>query len=923
MIMVTLLDAISIFQTQRTTLDSLNTSLDAHKRARLVGAIEKAASHIDRIALQFPELIRTRLFNVNQDLKDFIFAFSQPEHLPSVMICKNVFRRVFEGLHSELERLSDSSIGGRESDSKDSRDQKEYIAQEVSVMTSEVAVAADPISTPSPKIVADRTEATASEPEATPIFEQWKTMMMATQKFLKENPYLNRHVENKLVFYANRYLSLTSNISITDAELHKKDANPLQINDFTSYHREYRLHNRPIQKLENLVRDLIHNSGKAFSSTFQLLLLNSKKFKDSLDLFFYYQEWDRLNAAKIIYKIKECYKKSRNHHFISINIPSGIISCEIALFFQSESKKIRDFINRVIKQDEALNDLTIYIGAFVQTHSQSALLLEGSSDKNKIIKDYIIHGGFTPTLQKTFEQITYLSQRSFEREKHSFDLIGLRDKLFYSVSTIHALINHPLFVKHKKIFSEKRSLHFLMSTLCSLIEGFRLLDIEKKFDQKKIRLTLQLSLNRVMKFMKQAQDLYEINKADLDIDKIFDLIFEEILFWLWIAKPYQSKAVERRISAEVSAKSKIIPQMVSLSHSGMKAAMEVMSTVIHQVTGCGKPIHVIVSEDSYYETIKLLQIKGATIDALPFSKEALECLFPITIEDLIQKHRSNKTLVDLLIMDPHQSFQPEINRYVRVDLLGTIEKMLLSGIAQRPLNVIVDTTIGCRMQSDEMDELLVYFKHYIDSGALNVITIASQKFEMFGTDLLSGGYFCVYSNHPESLEHFTKIATQKNNPEERISSFNYQFFAHAYTHTLEALGRYKELIIENTNLLYRLVHPIFKRLTSGELERAMQVSLKAKIDDRQHCICFDLNSNGKIFSDLLEKKGIIYRPGFGFRKMTHIDFNRTMRLSLGIEEPEVIEDFAAWMNKQLTELNRSEFTEEELEIQRKKSLIWE
>lgn len=761
------------------------------------------------------------------------------------------------------------------------------------------------------------------------LFDQWNRMRNYWEEYFKKHPDIDFETQEALAFHGLRYSSAMAHLRGSSAEMQRRDTNPLQDSDKPDYHREYEEDNPILLELERSIKSEINYREEG---TF--LLINSRRFKQELK-----QSYDYYNLVLGLDDDTEMARKTIQEALKNLqleNLEDLIIDFEKRIFFRMDIpktdsnaeigpifKRQRNLIQGVIKEEiqkfcdqkgwgdplyrNLLSD-KISMGSFINIKGQEVFMSKCSkkSDEENVRK-LIKNAGFTPTLQQSLRMLS-----KFHSEDIEGIFPGIRgaklEPALTSVRTLSQLIDHPSYQAFKRTFSGRSSFSFLANSLCLLIEGCSHYRLEENFAKRRIHDALYDSFGRIIQFMEKALSLYGKGlKVSTERDNLFELAFEEILLWLSIAQPYSNGSFERRIAEAASSHSHIPPQHVRFTHSGTRTISEIFSVVSKMSHAAHQSNRTLLFNDCYWEIFESMQ-------EMKSSKKRNQTIVVNTqgddFREKIRGLQEKKEKIDLFFIDFHSSFSEKNLTYKKNDVKAAIKELLDSGVAERPLTVAIDTTIGCFIQSDEVDDLLIAYKEQIDSGELNIITYKShQKFDSFGTDKVGGGSYCVYSGNPNYIKEFRKLDKAKRGKEsDQPDLLNYQALAHIYHSTLPALEEYKRRIFANADYVYQRINPAFKCDPRVGFDKL--ISLATKPDDHMHCLSIYIpNTEYSLFMGNLKRRfvdaelPISFRSSYGYRTATWTDVEPCIRFSIGIEDRENLDKMVKILNEEIGRIN--------------------
>jgi len=262
---------------------------------------------------------------------------------------------------------------------------------------------------------------------------------------------------------------------------------------------------------------------------------------------------------------------------------------------------------------------------------------------------------------------------------------------------------------------------------------------------------------------------------------------------------------------------------------------------------------------------------------------------------------------DLVLIDihPNDAARSEMHKN---DVLHLMAALFPEGQNNR-CTVMVDVTLNY-LSEPEVEEIRSKNAEHITSGRLNLVFVQSlTKFAQFGTDKVSGGLI-VHYNNPEVWKKFND-SMKKSQQEDVVDSSIERYFQALLKHTKDEQITYLKKIRSNTTLLYQGLRQELARLDISE--HAISVAINddpgscyvalhyeefaAKLfgvditDSKVESLNHDVLHEG--IYKLIEKLNLplSMRQSFGFPISNLGDTGKTLRLTLGIETKELLDQY--------------------------------
>ncbi len=466
-----------------------------------------------------------------------------------------------------------------------------------------------------------------------------------------------------------------------------------------------------------------------------------------------------------------------------------------------------------------------------QVRGQKVASLPRGRDKKGLL-DAIIRGGYTPSLQDT---AAMAASFNLFKENPEFKF-PLQKK---GCRSIRELLAHP-------IMSRFREQNGSSAIVFALLEGFSTLSIDPFFSKKKCSLLLHDSYGRVLHSIEESMKI-PINSyfALAKFENYMDLIYEEMIFWLLFAEPYASGDLEKHIQTLI----KPAPFFRSLQ-TGMSAFSEIIQVLLK------KRAVILAFDDCYYESLQLL--KEAHIVRGPDYKISLQ-------EQLKQLKK-----IDILLVDFHNNVLPGKMRTERHDVAAIFDQVL--PYASDSIALVIDNTIGY-LNSNEINDLLAAFPNHTI-----IVYWSHQKFDLFGTDKVSGGSYAVYSKDEELLSQFREVQGGE------IDSVSRQVLTHFFRFGARLLEERKERVFANGWYANQKIDPRIQGVVKKGDSLCFSVDIHLdRAGEREGEILRHFHERGVPLASRLSF-------GFNISSQTIVK-ERVMRFSLGAEDQEYIDQW--------------------------------
>ncbi|MBS0625667.1 MAG: hypothetical protein JSS32_06420 [Verrucomicrobia bacterium] len=464
---------------------------------------------------------------------------------------------------------------------------------------------------------------------------------------------------------------------------------------------------------------------------------------------------------------------------------------------------------------------------------QDLILLSDTGDR-AAIHEFIVERGLTPTLQQAAKMA---AQLRLCQPNPTYDFPP--QKSSYSGQLVR--------------FKEAGKKSFPIAALADLLEGFAHLGLDAWFKKNGLTKLLEDSRARVLYWIEEA-----LASSGSRQESYLDLLYEEMLLWLIVMEPYPESALEASIQKAISP-----PALLRVHSTGMAAFSEVLRCALD-------PDSTVLLFDGCYFENRAALLKSHPADSIYLVRSPD---YEVSFAENIKKMKK----VDFLFINFHENILKGRTFSKKNEIGAYLEK--LRDLASPTFTVVIDTTIGY-LDSEEVRDLLDRFN-------FNFILLWShQKFDLLGTDKLSGGTFSIYSRDQTFLSRF-------NHPGS-IDSASRQGLSHHFAFAAQKLEERREIIFSNAQYAN-------ERIEIGSAvkkEDPVNFSIDVQCDwDLELPIC-------KAFVE----KGIplMTRSGFGYN-LTTAAFTRfhMVRFSLGLESKPELDRFITAFNEIFPKLKNS------------------
>lgn len=354
-----------------------------------------------------------------------------------------------------------------------------------------------------------------------------------------------------------------------------------------------------------------------------------------------------------------------------------------------------------------------------------------------------------------------------------------------------------------------------------------------------------------------------------------------------------------------------------------------LQKALHATTPCPpyKKTHLCTSGMSgYFHVLKGLKSfygkrpKGAFLNTTyyeivhkPLFGEALNLLcspeIDLTIDDFLDPSQT----WDLLCMDLYPNFvslDP-----VEIPPLKTIVQTHLKN-RKTPLTLLLDIT-GTTIHDEKLPFLVTTFEKEIEEGTFHLIFVSSlAKFYTGGMDKYGGGFVQIYSK---------SFTLEIDDP---LSEEGETFFSLIFHEEGTWLKEYFQTIQNNSDLMYSLLLPLQSKETLFSLcakdkgipfiglsfqTLASQLTKKPLTNHHLNCTAYFLQYY-LVAKALTQDLTLTVRDSFGFPTSNMRECGGALRLTVGIENPSLLEEMASWLIQEEKTLKEelSTLTEETL-----------
>jgi len=291
--------------------------------------------------------------------------------------------------------------------------------------------------------------------------------------------------------------------------------------------------------------------------------------------------------------------------------------------------------------------------------------------------------------------------------------------------------------------------------------------------------------------------------------------------------------------------------------------------------------------DSYFETLDIFQREFKCDTVRDQYLPDMNLIF-------LEPHPSNAALLSLHAHDP-------------VELIDHL-------FARRPelsRTVVMDVTLN-HLADEEISRILKAAKPHIESGRLNLVLLQSAtKFVQNGMDLISAGIAVVFNKS----ESWRSLRFEDNVPGGEIAGIDQGYIAHLLSDKNKEISMaYMDKIRENTAILRQYLEseipfghkcPNAFEVCINSDPKAASIAIKLTegylkdeygIDSARDVKSTRENANVQVyllgflpaFGDL----AAVDRPSFGFNITNFGECGETVRITPGIEEPELLREYA-------------------------------
>ena len=349
-------------------------------------------------------------------------------------------------------------------------------------------------------------------------------------------------------------------------------------------------------------------------------------------------------------------------------------------------------------------------------------------------------------------------------------------------------------------------------------------------------------------------------------------------------------------------------QDAHITHYGLNAFSHAFEAVLKQKrAGGGGEINIAALNNIYFEMMqKLGYTQGASGDGMKLAQ-------PSSTKDLLAELAPSSgvtakaTAPDMIVLDihPNDAAKPAIHEN---DVSGFLHQLFGAADESFRCTVLVDITLN-HVSEDEVANIRNEARPYIASGQLNLVFNQSlTKFAQFGTDKHSGGLMFHYNDgaHWEAFNEHVASCAAKDSVDPTIAKYFRALFAHTEKENLDYLHKVRI----NSRYVYESLQA---QLASIDCQEALTL---AENDDPKTCyVAFNYDVfAAKVLGALADESEIsqlahdvLYdcidalagklalplnmRTSFGFPISNLGDVGPGFRLAVGIESPELLDQY--------------------------------
>ncbi|KAL9657098.1 hypothetical protein ABK040_002724 [Willaertia magna] len=256
--------------------------------------------------------------------------------------------------------------------------------------------------------------------------------------------------------------------------------------------------------------------------------------------------------------------------------------------------------------------------------------------------------------------------------------------------------------------------------------------------------------------------------------------------------------------------------------------------------------------------------------------------------------------------------------------------------------LVVDVTLNSA-EDEEIQKFLKECKDMIQSGEWCVLLVKSlTKLMQFGFDILNGGLLLIY-NCGDNWKEFNDLL-QKLEEEEPLHPLSQQYFANLLKHGGNLLDCYIKLINKNTVKLYDKILNLYKTLeipydkklidlTCNTDEKSCYIALNCEKYFIDNIEMLDEGKICKFVADIIDfliiplswylNLPLTQRMSIGFPLSSINECFYAIRLTVGLEEDQLLSDYALVMAYTCFVLNRAHSSEKLIEENYRRSFLRE
>ncbi|MES2200291.1 MAG: hypothetical protein V4489_09020 [Chlamydiota bacterium] len=634
------------------------------------------------------------------------------------------------------------------------------------------------------------------------------------------------------------------------------------------------------------------------------------------------------NASRVIEVLQQEQKEVGSIIIINDGDADGIVrekiqkahdlsGVAILKFLKSSPEKLKNQIERVTGTIAEIGNIkceVLLAGDIAEHHF--FLNIPETDQKTHIMLDEIRwsspYFGYTPTLQNSLRIISRevtLSELPQLASITPLDDSDSRLGLLF-VNDFTEFLSSATFLSFMKFADDiqtSQGTALLAINISLFIQGFQDSALDRSFAEKGLSLFLKESYARVLNLMEimMATDDKEDVMCDIRVANFKDLIFEDLFFWVNCLETQKETSLSLTDKTNQILYEKVLPGVhLRPASCGVVGSGSLTATMIQKVcTACMAPeskLNVLVFQDVYYGVVASVSKFGNNATTITSSPTYEDC-FKNKLEELQEGQ------LDLVFVDPHGSFSVNERFVTAHDIDSLIGLTLERGAAREPMTIVLDLTIG-RINDKKITDLLNKYEDKITSGRLNIICYRSiQKFDSFGTDKISGGYYQVYTSVSKFIEAFERIGTKEGRD---VDPINKKCLTHFYENCTIGLDSYREVIFANTQYVYERIDKNFIDSNPNRL----RLVVEERRDDENYFIILNykcpVSGLPKFIDSFIQRLkynnfACCQRYSFGYSHTTLTDIDNYIRISFGLEGKEKLDIFVGQLNEILALYNEN------------------